>query len=69
MDNGSPTILSGRDAATTTSQQIIIQTLDKYGFGVCHGKWREVFREKVYQHLREWVFSPATGPQDSKERL
>ena len=47
LDTGSPTILSGWDAATTTNQQIIIQTLDKYTFGVRRGKWREIFRDKV----------------------
>ena len=69
MDTGSPTILSGWDAATTTNQQIIIQTLDEYTFGVRRGKWREIFREKVLVALREWVFSPATGPQESKNKL
>ena len=69
LDTGSPTILSGCDAATTTNQQIIIQTLDKYTFGVRHGKWREIFREKGLSALREWVFSPATGPQESKNKL
>ena len=29
LDTGSPTILSGWDAATTTNQEIIIQTLDE----------------------------------------
>ena len=66
LDTGSPTFLSGRDAATTTNQEIIIQTLDEYTFGVRRGKWREIFREKVLVALREWVFSPATGPQESK---
>ena len=47
LDAGSPTILSGWDAATTTNQQIIIQTLDEYTFSVRRGKWREIFREKV----------------------
>ena len=69
LDTGSPTILSGWDAATTTNQQIIIQTLDKYSFGVRHGKWREIFREKGLVALREWVSSPATGPQESKNKL
>ena len=63
MDTGSPTILFGWDAATTTNPQIIIQTLYEYSFGVRHGKWREIFREKGLVALREWVFSPATGPQ------
>ena len=69
LDTGSPTILSGWDAATTTNQQVIIQTLDEYTFGVRRGKWREVFREKGLVALREWVFSSATGPQESKDKL
>ena len=69
LDTGSPTILSGWDAATTTNQQIIIQTLDENTFGVRRGKWREIFREKGLVALRKWVFSPATGPQESKRKL
>ena len=69
MDTGSPTILSGWDAATSTNQQIIIQTLDEYTFGVRRGKWREIFREKGLIALRKWVFSPATDPQESKSKL
>ena len=48
LDTGSPTISSGWDAATTTNQQIIIQTLEEYTFGVCRGKWREIFRKKMF---------------------
>ena len=55
LDTGSPTILSGWDAATTTNQQIINPTLDEYTFGVRRGKWREIFREKGLSALREWV--------------
>ena len=69
LDTGSPTTLSGWDAAATTNQQIIVQILDKYTFGVRRGKWREIFREKVLVALRKWVFSPATGPQESKSKL
>ena len=69
LDTGSPTILSVWDAATATNQQIINQTLDEYTFGVRRGKWREIFREKGLSALREWVFSPATGPQESKSKL
>ena len=69
LDTGSPLILSGWDAATTTIQQILFQTLDKYTFGVRHGKWRQIFRRKSLSALREWVFFPATCPQESKERL
>ena len=43
--------------------------MDEYTFGVRHGKWREIFRKKGLSALREWVFSPATGPQESKEEL
>ena len=69
MDTGSPTILSGWDAGTITNQQYIIQTLDEYTFGVRRGKWREISRKQGLSELRDWVFSPATGPQESKERL
>ena len=69
LDTGSPTILSGWDNATTANQQIIIQTLAEYIFGVRRGKWREIFREKVLVALREWVFSPTQGPQESKSKL
>ena len=68
-DTGSPTILFGWDAATTTNQQIIILILDEFTFGVRFGKWREVFRERGLSALHEWVFSPAAGPQESKNRL
>ena len=33
------------------------------------GKWREIFREKCLVALRNWVFSPGTGPQESKSKL
>ena len=69
LDTGLPTILSVWDAATTTNQQIITQTLDDYTFGVRRGKLREIFREKLLVALRDWVFSPATGPQESREKL
>ena len=46
-----------------------MQTLDEYTFGVRRGKWREIFREKCLVALREWVFSPATGSQEGKEKL
>ena len=69
LDTGSPTIFSVWDAATTTNQQIIIQTLDEYTFGELRGKWSEIFREKGLVALRKWVFCPATGPQESKNKL
>ena len=69
LGTGSPTILPGWDAATTTNPQIIIQTLDEYTFGVRRGKWREIFREKGLVALRELVFSPPTGPHESKNKL
>ena len=69
LDRGSPTILSGWDAAITSNQNVILQTLDEYTFGVRRGMWREIFRKKALSALREWVFSPSTGPQESKEKL
>ena len=69
LDTGSPTISSGWDVATTTNQQINIQTLDEYTFSVRCGKWLEIFREKGLVALRKWVFAPATGPQESKNKL
>ena len=69
LDTGSPTILSGWDAATMSNQRVILQTLDEYNFGVRRGKWREVFCKKGLSALREWVFSPSAGPQESKDKL
>ena len=69
LDSGSPTILSRWDAANTSNQHVILETLYEYTFGVRRGKWREVFRTKGLSALREWVFSPPTGPQEGKEKL
>ena len=33
------------------------------------GEWLEIFRKKDLSALREWVFSPSTGPQENKYRL
>ena len=33
------------------------------------GRWREIFREKGLSALGDWVFSPETGPQESKNRI
>ena len=56
LDTGSPIISSGWDAATSTNQQLIIQTLDEYNFGVRLGKWCEIFRKKIYQHYGNGCF-------------
>ena len=69
FDTGSPTNLSGSDAATTSNQYVILQTLDEYTFGVRCGKRREIFLKKGLSALREWVFFPSTAPQESKDRL
>ena len=69
LDTDSQTILSGWDAATTSNQQVILQTLDEYTFGVRRGKWREIFRKNGLSALREWVFSPSTGPRKGRNRL
>ena len=68
LDTGSTTILSGWDAATMSNEHVILQSLDEYTFGVRRGKWREVFRENCLSALREWLFSPFTGPQESKDK-
>ena len=52
LDTGSPTILSGWDAATASNQRVILQTLDEYTFGVRRGKWREILRKKGLSALR-----------------
>ena len=69
LDTGSPTILSDWDADTTANQQIINQTLDEYTFGVRRDKWSDSFRKQYLSALREKVFSPATGTQESENRL
>ena len=43
LATGSPTSSSGWGAATFTNQEIFIQTLDEFTFGVRRGKWREIF--------------------------
>ena len=52
LDTDSPTTLSRWDAATTSSQQIIIQTLNECTFGVRCGKWCDTFRRKILSSLR-----------------
>ena len=69
VHTGSPTILSRWDAATASNHLVILQTVDEYTFGVRRGKWREIFRKKTLSALRELVFSPSTGLQESKDRL
>ena len=62
--------MSGWNAAiTTTNHHIITQTLDEYTFGVRRGKGREFFPKEGLSALRELVFSAATDPQKSRERL
>ena len=48
LETGSATILSGCDTATTANEQIAIQNLDEYTFGVRRDKWREIFRNKRF---------------------
>ena len=69
VDTGSPTILSGWDAAITSNQKVILQTLDKCTFRVRRGRWREIFRKRGLSALSEWVFSPSTGLQENKNKL
>ena len=66
---GSPTILSRWDASNTSNQQVNLQTLDEYAFGVRRVRWREIFRKKGLWALREWVLTPSTRAQEIKDRL
>ena len=59
--------LSGWDAASTSNHHFILQTLDEYTFGVRRGKSRKIFRKKGLPALREWVFSPSTGPMKVRQ--
>ena len=49
--------------------QTVIQTLDEYILGVRCGRGCDFPLEWSLSALRDWVFSPATGPQESKGRL
>ena len=58
LDTASPTILSRWDTATTTNQQILIQTMDESIFGVRRGKWCEISRKKTFISIKRMgVFS------------
>ena len=69
LDTGKPTILSGWDASTIADSTIITRTLDEYIVGVRRGTWRKILRTQGREALRNWVFTPAVGPQASKEKL
>ena len=69
VDVGSITLSSGWDAADTSNEQVVFQTLDEYTFGVRPGKCLEFFREKGFSEFREWVFSLSTGLQESRDKL
>ena len=63
VDTGSPTILSGWDAAATWNQQVVLQTLDEYTFAVRRGNWREIFRKNIYQHYVSGCFLLLQAPR------
>ena len=63
VDTCSPTILTGWDAATTSNQQVILQTLDEYTFGLRRGKWREIFRKKNYPYFVSGCFLLLQAPE------
>ncbi|MEO1764958.1 MAG: hypothetical protein AAFR83_24090 [Cyanobacteria bacterium J06629_18] len=69
IDTGKPAILSGWDACTIADVTIIKRLLDEFTLGVRRGTWRKIMRTKGREELRSWVFSPAVGPQESKEEL
>ena len=51
VDTGSPRILSGWDAATTSIQQIMLQTLDAFTFALRCGRRRKLFRKKSFINI------------------
>ena len=63
LDTGSPTILSGWDAATTSNQFVILQTLDEYTFGVRRGKGAKISVKNVYRHCTSGYFLHLTAPK------
>ena len=69
MNNVKPTVLSGWDAVYTRDHSIIKRTLDEYVIGVRRTTWRNILREQGRQKLSRWVYSAATGPQETKEYL
>ena len=69
LETGSPEVLCGWNAATTSNQQFIFRALDEYFFSACRGRWREIFREKASSALGNCVFSATTGSQESKKWL
>ena len=69
IDTGALTILSGWDASTISDSTIITRVLDEYTVGVRRGTWRKILRSQGREELKKWVFSPAVGPQSSKEEL
>ena len=70
LDTGSPILLCGWDATTaTTNQQLNKQTFDEYTLGGCRDIWLDFFGTHSSIAIREWVFSPSTDPQESREKL
>ena len=43
--------------------------MDECTCSVRRGKWLDFSRKKVLSAIREWVFSPTTVPQESRDRL
>ena len=69
LDTGKPTRLSEWDASTIADSTIITRTLDEYNVGVRRGTWWKILRPQGREALRNWVFAPVVGPQESKEQL
>ena len=69
VHTGKPTILSGWDACPTADVSILKRLLDEYTLGVRRGTWRRILRSRGREELRNWVFSPAVGPQECKEEI
>ena len=45
---------------------IIKRTLDEYVIGVRRTTWRNILREQGREELSRWVYSAATGPQETE---
>ena len=67
--NNRPTVLSGWEVVYTRNHSIIERTLDEYVIGVRRASWRNILRKQGSEELTRWVYSAATGPQETKEYL
>ena len=65
MNNIKPTVLSGWDAVYIRDNSTIERTLDEYVIGVRRTTRRNILRDQGGEELSKWVYSAATGPQET----